>query len=710
MAERSARSIGRSIVGPATVILVVVQTVLGMRAWFRLSEEAERVETTRAQITAQALAASEDVSMAVSPGDAPSLESAARTIQAAMARDAQVAYVVLTGPKGVVASRFRSDPEGSALRADAGALQKLEASVEPGAPQLLSSGSVDMVIASGDVAFSGLASADLAPPPVGAPIGRLFVGISMQAEAAARRKLLVSTVLADALGVALYVAAMLWVVRRVSRRMSRVTAIAHAVQGGDLTARTLDPIADEVGQVARAFDEAAERIARIVGAIGEAADAVEANARRIGGAAQTVRGGAVDQRQEADGASRIADEVAGALQEIARRTEAAQAEARSGAAATARISVAVDGVAQGIDEAVRAVEGTADAAAGIARSINDIAGRAEEVAGAAASTSSAILELNTTIHRVRETAEAAARLADHAGGDAERGQDALAATLEGIDRIHEASSAIRELTAALERRTREIGGVLSLVGELTERTNLLALNASIIAAQAGVEGRGFAVVAAEIKELSRRTASSAGEIAQLVAGIEEDAAAARRAAEVGAASVDDGRERARATAAALGEIFTRVRDSAQLSLSIATATDEQVRASRYVADRMNEVTASVDQIARATAEQKRQGEQAAQLTTRLRDLVRTVGEAIREQRNGAREVAAAVDALRASFEQVAVAHRARAGDGARLREAMARIRAAAGGHEGAVDALEKAVAELQAQASSLGGQLDRLHT
>ena len=78
MAER-ARSIGRSIVGPATAVLIAVQAVLGGRAWFRLSDEAERVETTRAQITAQALAASEDVSMAVSPGDAPSLESAAKT-------------------------------------------------------------------------------------------------------------------------------------------------------------------------------------------------------------------------------------------------------------------------------------------------------------------------------------------------------------------------------------------------------------------------------------------------------------------------------------------------------------------------------------------------------------------------------------------------------------------------------------------------------
>jgi methyl-accepting chemotaxis protein len=702
--DERARSIGRAIVLPAAGLLLVVLVALGLAAWTLLSDELVRAQAARAQVAADSLGVQVDVSNAVSPGDAESIEAAKRVVADAFQRDSQLLFFTLVGPKGKVFTHL-----GKGIESDqTAALEALAASPTPG--RMVNAAGRRAVVARGNVAFSGISAADVAPPPPGQPAGHLVVGVSLYAAEVSRQRLVSWLAVAAVCALLLYVGAMALVVRRISRRLRLVRTRARAVAEGDLTARVGDTVADELGAVARAFDGATERIGRVVERIADFAEGLEATGTRIARAAASVRAGAVAQRSEADDTARVADEVAGALTEIARRAEAARGEAQSGASATQRISAAAEGVSRGVDEAEQVVDSAAGGVATITRAIGEVADRAEEVSGAAASTSSALHELNVTIHRVRETAEAAARLAETAGGDAEKGQQALSATLDGIDRIREASRAVSEVTITMERRAREIGVVLQLVGDLTERTNLLALNASIIAAQAGVEGRGFAVVATEIKELARRTAASAGEIATLVAGVEEDSLAARRAAEVGARSVEEGAERARATARALSEIFNRVRDSAQLSLSIARSTEEQVRASRHVADAMGQVTGSVELIARATSDQRRQGEELALLAERLRGLVRTVGEATREQRDGARRVAGSVDSLKTSVEQVASAQRARAGDGARIRGALAQIRTFASGHEGSVTALDEAVADLRDKAAALIDEIERLRT
>lgn len=706
------RGMGRVVIVPAAGVLLALLALLGAGVWWRLSVEAERVEATRATITAQSLAASDDLQLAVSPGDAQALAASARMIGQAMERDPRLVYVSVSAVNGATLfSRFRRDTEGRSVEADWGIFDGAQKSLATGEARAVPSTDVELVVAEADVAFSGILSGEVqAVPRRGAPIARLYVGMSLASEGATRTRLLASLLAAGLVALALYTAAMAVVLRRLSRRMQRVAERARAVQAGDLTARVGDETPDELGAVARAFDQATRRQARVVERISAVTSALESTAQRIAGAAESVRRGAAQQRREVDGSARVADEVANALQEIARRAEAAHGEARSGASATARISVGAEAVSRGVDQAQGAVAEGAEGVLAIARSIREVAERAEEVAAAASSTSNAIVELTATIQRVRETAEASARLAEHAGGDAERGQKSLAETLEGIDRIRIASRAIGDATAGMERRAGEIGAVLELVSDLTERTNLLALNASIIAAQAGVEGRGFAVVAVEIKDLARRTATSAGEIADLVRGVSDEAAEARRAALAGSAAVEDGAERAAASATALAGIFARVRESAQLSLSIATSTDEQVRASRYVSDAMEKVTTAVSEIARATAEQTHQGDQLGELSERLRQLVLGVGDATREQRDGLRQVAASVEALQGTVERVAAAQHARAGDGARMRSALGTIRQVAAGHEGAVAALDAAVEELQANAHALAGELDRIRT
>ena len=128
--------------------------------------------------------------------------------------------------------------------------------------------------------------------------------------------------------------------------------------------------------------------------------------------------------------------------------------------------------------------------------------------------------------------EAATARTASAESDANRA--AFAKIAANLHAMFERISSAGESVEGLSRRAGEIGGIVRLIKEIAEQTNLLALNAAIEAARAGEAGRGFAVVADEVRKLAERTATATTEIGALVAGIQEETGQARRIMELGA--------------------------------------------------------------------------------------------------------------------------------------------------------------------------------
>ncbi|ELS04990.1 methyl-accepting chemotaxis protein [Xenococcus sp. PCC 7305] len=229
--------------------------------------------------------------------------------------------------------------------------------------------------------------------------------------------------------------------------------------------------------------------------------------------------------------------------------------------------------------------------------------------------------MTESIERVAENAREAEEVARSSSVTALRGGKAVESTVAGIFQIRETVSETARKVKRLAEASQEISKIVLIISQIAERTNQLALNASIQAAKAGEAGRGFAVVADEVRQLADRSGKSLKEIEQIVLQIQSETGSVMTAMEEGIQEVIEVTDRADQAKTALEDIIQVSNRIDTLVRSITADTVEQRENSRAVA----QVMQSVELTAQATSQESQRVAGSLQsLVSIARDLLSSV--------------------------------------------------------------------------------------
>ncbi|HEX8926537.1 MAG TPA: HAMP domain-containing methyl-accepting chemotaxis protein, partial [Terriglobales bacterium] len=286
----------------------------------------------------------------------------------------------------------------------------------------------------------------------------------------------------------------------------------------------------------------------------------------------------------------------------------------------------VDSVNYMLDNFAKVLERVRTAAIDVSTSANQILASSEAMAKGATqqdqeitNTSSAVEQLTVSMKQVSNNAEASAEAARRALDAAEQGNRAVRDTLEGMQRIRASVQATAKKIKSLGDRSLEISEIINVINDITEQTNLLALNAAIEAARAGEAGRGFAVVADEVRKLAEHSRTATKDIAALIKAIQAETNEAVVVMEEGTREVEVGARLADQAGKALEAISSVVRQSAELVQEISLASKQQVRGTEGVANAMQIISGITRQTSQGSRQTARTVEEMVKLSEQLND-------------------------------------------------------------------------------------------
>ncbi|HEY6011801.1 MAG TPA: methyl-accepting chemotaxis protein, partial [Nitrospirota bacterium] len=418
------------------------------------------------------------------------------------------------------------------------------------------------------------------------------------------------------------------VVQYMVRRMVVVPSrdardVAADVASGNLTHEVQVRSTDEIGVLGRDLNRMIAGLKGMIDNVRDAARKTESIWGQVKEISTEIASGSKTQAESVEEAASSVNEMHFALKEIVGNVEDLHQTSERTSSAVIQTAASIEEVARTMAQLSSSIDETSSAITEMSAAVQQIAANVEILSSAAEETAASATEISASVREVESHAKESAALAEAVAADAHHlGMQSVEKNIAGMNRIDASARRMAEVVNRLGQRAENVGSILTVVEDITDQTGLLALNAAILAAQAGEHGKGFAVVATEIRELANRTASSTQEIGKLIASVQDESREAVGVMQEEVSMVEEGMRLARETGSALEKILEQAGRSRDMSRSISKAAAEQSRGIRQVSDAVDKISEMTHQIARATHEQRVGSEQITRASEKMRELTR----------------------------------------------------------------------------------------
>ncbi len=289
------------------------------------------------------------------------------------------------------------------------------------------------------------------------------------------------------------------------------------------------------------------------------------------------------------------------------------------------LASALNTVSGNLNTMVSKINATAGHLSDSASRIVDVSRQMEEGAGKQAVQTHAVArsmeQMETTSQEMSQHAEEATNAAAQASDVALEGGEIVRHSIDGMVRVSSTVQESAEKVEQLARHSEQIDKIVTVIEDIANQTNLLALNAAIEAARAGEQGRGFAVVADEVRGLANRTTEATTEIAEMVKVIQSGTEAAVVSMEAGRKEAEQGVEMANQAGASLEQIVEVVGGLSDRIQQISNATVAQSAVTHDVTANVATVSDISEQTENDAQQCSTSSGELAKLAVELREMV-----------------------------------------------------------------------------------------
>lgn len=270
-------------------------------------------------------------------------------------------------------------------------------------------------------------------------------------------------------------------------------------------------------------------------------------------------------------------------------------------------------------------EQVGQAALQLAETSSAVAAASAQQSEATSATAAAVEEMTVGIESISNSAHSAKTFSQESSSLSQKGGEVIHGAAFEMEKITGSVESSSTIISGLEQLSNEISTIVSVIKEIADQTNLLALNAAIEAARAGEQGRGFAVVADEVRKLAERTSQSTQQVTQTIEKIQMGTKSAVESMTAGVRQVRAGTTLANQAGESIKGIQAGAEHVVGVISDISSALQEQSKASA-------EIARNIENIAQMVEENNSSSEQAASAAHQLQKLAQELSSSVRSFR------------------------------------------------------------------------------